>query len=336
MSQWPTMPFAIPQNHKFSLIAFDDCIRVALPAAVDIDPRLHVSPAAPFELPEHWREWIGTLRTNHFAEANLVMLLHQFSAAPGVLDQETEDLDREMTCTLYGLTLNGVPDYSRTTCLAGADVDGMLSVRRNTSINVFYRVPGQPRPTIDQQALERAAALGTAILNLYKLPTHLRLRNAFTSLIGGFWERDNRERLHHFIRSIDGLVGLEVGKSTKQFIHRGRTFASFTDPAQSCKTFYDLRSASEHLNPWNGVLDPAGTLGAKQRDALGLAWADAAERLATDVFRRVLQSPAVLAHFTDETTIAAFWHLPDDQRRNQWGAPLAIAIDPRPFAIAIA
>lgn len=67
-----------------------------------------------------------------------------------------------------------------------------------------------------------------------------------------------------------------------------------------------------------------------------MARTDAAERLATNVFRRVLESPALLGLFTDEASIAAFWHLPDDQRRNQWGAPLNIPISPQPFAIAMA
>jgi hypothetical protein len=87
----------IPTNHKFSTLAFDDCSEVQIAAPLELGPNLRAYPTAPFELPQHGREWIGTLRAGHFAEANLVIVVTRPSAEPGVLDRETRDLERELT-----------------------------------------------------------------------------------------------------------------------------------------------------------------------------------------------------------------------------------------------
>src|SRR4051794_24325136 len=143
-------PAAIALNHKFSVLAFDDCAEVKLSAdAVTLSATLTAHRVAPFELPEHWKGWLGTLQTGHFADSNLAILIARPSVTPEVLDQETKDLERELTAFFFGMMLQGVPDFGRTTWLSGANVGGDLSVRGLRELSKFLRSPGQPRPVID-------------------------------------------------------------------------------------------------------------------------------------------------------------------------------------------
>ena len=50
--------------------------------------------------------------------------------------------------------------------------------------------------------------------------------------------------------------------------------------------------------------------------------------LACDAYSRLLRNPALRKHFRTEDTIAAFWKLPDGQRRGLWDTPLDIAQEP--------
>jgi hypothetical protein len=221
-------PAAIALNHKFSVLAFDDCAEVTLSAdAVPLSNTLTAHRTAPFELPEHWKRWLGSLQTQHYSDANLAILISRSSDTPEVQDQETKDLERELTAFVFGMMILGVPDFARTTWFSGANVSGNLSGRGLRQLDSFLRSPGQPRPVLDDARLVWAAKLGVEILSLFQSSDYRRVRVGFNKLIDGLKSANPTVRLHEFVRSIDGLMALETGKSTKQFVHRGRTFASF-------------------------------------------------------------------------------------------------------------
>src|SRR5205085_12657506 len=111
---------------------------------------------------------------------------------------------------LYGLMICGVPDYSRTAWLAGANVNDEISVRRSQSLDIFYRTPGQPRPVLDDASLGEAASLRGNVLTLFQSAEHRRVRVGFGKLIDGLKNSNPQVRLHEFVRSIDGLMGLEI------------------------------------------------------------------------------------------------------------------------------
>jgi hypothetical protein len=84
---------------------------------------------------------------------------------------------------------------------------------------------------------------------------------------------------------------MDIGRTEKQFEHRCQTFArAGKDTRGLLLESFDMRSDTEHLNPWD----------------------DAALR----------------DHFRTEAAIAAFWKITDDQRRALWGKPVDIAHEP--------
>lgn len=59
-----------------------------------------------------------------------------------------------------------------------------------------------------------------------------------------------------------------------------------------------------------------------EAERLGALRSYQAERLAGDVYSRLLANPALLNLFGDQSAIDAFWRLTSDERRNAWSTPL--------------
>jgi hypothetical protein len=49
---------------------------------------------ARFDMPTHWREWLGTIRTEEVEQSNLFLLSKMLSQVPEVVDAETTELKR--------------------------------------------------------------------------------------------------------------------------------------------------------------------------------------------------------------------------------------------------
>jgi hypothetical protein len=50
-----------------------------------------------FEYPSHWKEWLGTTRTEEVEESNLFLLSKIKSERPGVLDAENQMLQHRVS-----------------------------------------------------------------------------------------------------------------------------------------------------------------------------------------------------------------------------------------------
>ena len=87
-----------------------------------------------------------------------------------------------------------------------------------------------------------------------------------------------------------------------------------------------MRSDTEHLNPWDKSVV---SYPANQREAVCWQRTRQIEHLACDAYSRLLCNSELREHFRTEAAIETFWKsLPDDQRRELWGAPLDIAQEP--------
>jgi hypothetical protein len=86
-----------------------------------------------------------------------------------------------------------------------------------------------------------------------------------------------------------------------------------------------MRSDTEHLNPWDEAVQ---NYPADQREDVCWHRTRQIELLACDAYSRVLRDAALRDHFRTETVIAAFWKMPDNQRRTLWGRPLDIVREP--------
>ncbi len=85
----------ISSNPKFVAIALDDATS-HLTDFVDVDKGVFFCPRAPFQVDPQWRKWIGTLRASEFEQANLVLLASRLSGKPQILDDENQELGKDL------------------------------------------------------------------------------------------------------------------------------------------------------------------------------------------------------------------------------------------------
>jgi hypothetical protein len=104
----------IKPTEKFACFAYtfyglgDD-----VPDEVQLGPRLWVFRHLDLEVAKHWVEWMGSVKMNALSDSNFVMFTTMPSDKPEILDQENRDLVQTLDYLLYGILLQGVPDYSR-------------------------------------------------------------------------------------------------------------------------------------------------------------------------------------------------------------------------------
>ena len=195
-------------NTKFGILAFDNCAEVPLNAALDLGDGITVHPACPIDLPEHWRTWLGTLQTGYLVDANLAVCVQIDSATPTDLDGETKQLEKRLSALRLGLFLHGIPDYRNDfIVLGGVDADGSASVRRVSRPQLAYRHRCGRRPQITADTLMIAKECANGILGLCEHPsTFRRLRAGFHACTRGMEERSLDDRLHQYVRALDGLM----------------------------------------------------------------------------------------------------------------------------------
>ena len=307
------------RNTKFGMLAFDDCPRVDLAGPVVIGNGVSVHPRCPIELEDHWRTWLGTFQAETLTGANLVFTVQIESATPTILDAETKQLNEHLLALRVGLFLHGIPEYKNNLiALGGIDNEGVSNVRRIEIPARAFRHSCGRRPTITAESLASTSTCANHILELHRNQgTHRRVRAGFRACTRGMEEPAVEERLHQFVRAIDGLTMLLPGEGRRIFAQRARLFAAGASMANVLVQLYQLRNAQEHLNDFRADL---GDLTEAEMLRLGSQRAYQAEQVALEAYRRLFTTPALLARLESDANIGAFWALDDNARRIEWGA----------------
>lgn len=307
------------RNTKFGLLALDDCIQVQFQQTVDVSADVSIHPTCPIAIPAHWIEWLGTLETGHLADANLVIAIQIPSTTPTILNAETHTLHSALMGHLYGLLLHGIPDYrGGVIALGGIGPNGELDVKQVGRVPMAYRHVFGARPVITHDVLIASKQRADAILDLHKQTTHRRVRAGFRACLRGIEESAGEERVHQYVRAIDGLMHIPPGPGMETFATRGQTFAQGTDATTTLRQLYRLRNAQEHLNDFHGALDNPADNATLER--LGSCRAYQAEQAALACYRRLFETPALLARFDTDAHTDAFWALDAPARQALWGA----------------
>ncbi len=152
----------------------------------------------------------------------------------------------------------------------------------------------------------------------------MRLGRAVSTLLKANKETNERgDRLHQFVRALEGLIMPRVGRSADDFSHRGQTFAvARADTAAILRDIFNLRSQVEHLHlPTEILIGPAPDriehVNRRTRQA---------DVLARFAITRVLETPDLFQNvFDQDAHTEAFWDMPDGVRVAHWGPRIDIA-----------
>lgn len=319
------MPFALPVSHKFACVALENAgVDPTLQNPLNLGGNLQIIFEPPFPLGGVWQGWLGSIEVEHLERSNIVLIAHQASSSPDVLDHENEDLRQQVVSLCYAIFLIEVFHYDSGLILTGANVGGTVNVRQVSRLEKLYRPNHVAIARLDQANLLSAAQVANGMRAVHAgRGLCLRLRSGFHACLRGLMEYQGDERLHQFIRAVEAVVMPPKGKGTGVFAHRCQLFAGTSAPVRPLlRELYELRNAAEHHNLFTQVLAPYP---ATQHERIALERTYQSQVLASEVYRKIFHSPMLQTHFSTNTAIEAFWALPWAQQVYAWGAPIDLA-----------
>ena len=126
-------------------------------------------------------------------------------------------------------------------------------------------------------------------------------------------------RLHQFVRCIEGFIYPEIGKTKKQFISRTELFLG-PKHHELVGELFDIRSFVEYLHSlYKTISAPSDKKHLKL-----VKRTFEAEAIARYCIQHFLLNRDLLTHFNDDESLDEFWGLPEDERQRIWGEQLNI------------
>ena len=310
------------EGYKFALLALPESRGGGVPKQLLALPDgFAVSDSLPSGALEHWRPDIGRIHSEELEGCSLFLWALSHSTNPGVLDQENEDLKREVYRLYLGLLI-ALPYFShgRVTSLTGANANSDLQARALGTHGRTYHVLGAPEPRLSLNKFQLAAQLAVRIREHDATPAAKRITRALRAFREASEAGDLDQRLHQFVRCAEGFAVPPFKQSAVRFADRlGTVCAGRSRPY--LKQLYSIRSGIEHLH---GPFDRMPRrLSVAQRELRLLQCCLQAETVARYLLHTYLVNPGLWPHFESRTSIDAFWALDTRTRRKLWPTRLA-------------
>jgi hypothetical protein len=216
-----------------------------------ISPSLWVLANTTFNIPPHWREWLGSIRVGEFEQFELFLLSKLPSSTPEILDAENQTLQQRVWNFYIGLLLASTfAPAHKPVMLTGARRNGELDIRQQRDFDSLVPRIFHPYPPVVFENLQLAARLGENLMTLAAGPPPGGTWRLFRGLHIYTEARANGdilERLHQYSRCIDGLILPNAGETKRQFKSRTELFIG-PRHHDMMGEIYDIRSAVEHLH----------------------------------------------------------------------------------------
>lgn len=309
----------IADGEKYALVGLSANIDGTIPRH-EIGPRLWALAGNRFEFPEDWREWLGSLRAEDVESCNLFLMSKCKSSQPDVLDGENQELQHLVSLFYVGLLLAAVfAPAHKPILLTGSRRQNQIGIRQSSDFDTPVPNEFRPYPALSAADLETAARLGLKILQIEKTPIEGR-RWRFFRVLHLYQEAralpDILERIHQYVRCIDGLILPAPGKTKQQFKSRTELFIG-PHHHELMGELYDVRSVVEHLhaNRYFDAFDRDVRLDLVKKEAI-------VEHIARTSLAHIVEDPALWPHFANTASLAEFWSLSSTERAKLWAAPI--------------
>jgi len=321
------MTFQFQNNSKLALLTVNQAYTELQGLPFRLSDGTWVMPSVPVTDLGIWKKWIGSIRLERLGRANLVLFVEEPSDNPEILDAAHHRLDNDLRRLFFLLHLqSGIECWEGADVLCGSSETGVPAIRQMSQMPKFHPSNGYRRAPITKPWLEDGLVLraGVAAMEADKTQFRRALRGLNTLLKG--LKETGQDRLHQFVRSVEALILPSIGSTRSQFAHRCQTFARASEDTRALLLeAFDMRSDTEHLHEWDRA---AKGYPASQREDRCWQRTRQIEQLACHAYTRLLSDATLRAHFRTEAAIAAFWKLPDDKRRELWGTPLDVTLEP--------
>jgi len=306
----------IDDGEKYAVIALSVKLDGPVPLQ-EMTPRHWVFEDARFDMPAHWREWLGMIRTEEVEDSNLFLLSKMRSQAPEIVDAETIELKRHAGHFYAGLLLaSPFAPAHKPVMLAGYRQNGEINVRSQDDYEPAIPSMVRHYPPVTLAELQLAAKIASQIAAIETTPLaggHWRLFRVLNLYLEARTIRDNMDRLHQHCRCIDGLLVPDIGNTKRQFKSRTELFIGPRHHDMMGET-YDVRSDVEHLheNRHLEVFDRTARLELVKK-------LEMMEYIVRSALVRIILEPQLWPHFANTQALQAFWAFDNQQRRALWG-----------------
>ncbi len=276
-----------------------------------------IGPPSDFKLQDDWAKWLGTIRVEQLSECNLAIEAVLPSETPSVLDHESQEVARIANHAFFGLLLaKCFVAFSPPQMLIGYRTSDDSQIRQAKTLMCPVDEPAELASGLEPCHLIHASDLAEELLG--QAPNRLwRLDRSLGLYHQARCEQDGLERLHHYVRTLEGITKPpHQGGTGANFARRMKELASTEDDALF-KRIYDRRGAVEHLREHEILSD-------RTRDCrIGLRRDEhLVEYLARSILARIVSRDDLRRQFGTADAVDAFWGFPPEQRRSIWGKPI--------------
>lgn len=312
--------FVLKPGEKYGLIIFPDVsVAVDLPENSQVASDLWVARKIPFDLPEHWKDWIGSLAVDKINNATLFLLTKKVSSYPEVLDADNEECKERVVRLYWGLFLTGFMHcYTEPYSLTGSNLDGEIDVRQLGRFSLPRFIDGILPENIDMVRLRNAALCANYIDSFFGEKRFDRFGRISQAFYGGVLNHNPANSLHQFVRCVEGFIYPDQGKTRKQFSSRTELFLG-TQYHDFSGIIYDIRSSIEHMHdPFRTIL---GSTKREKRLTLVQKVVET-EALARYCIYKLFINKNIRPYFETDENLSGFWKLNENERRKIWGDTL--------------
>jgi len=308
----------IPPESKYALLSVSLPVDQELPARLNLGKGISATRGIGFDIPDHWKDWIGSLATDEIRGSALCLWTIAPSERPSILDEENRRLQQQVSLLFLGLLI-GAPNLGvngRLNLLTGARTGDDVDIRQRVTPDQPLRSNGVMWHDVGVRDLQEAARLAKSLNSISGKGTHLRLSTVIRKFRTAMNVLDSAERIHDFVACIEGCILPSQGKTERQFVNRTELFIGprFHDWAHKV---FAVRSAVEHLND---RLEAVALPSEHDAQLAILRMAYECQELARYCLQRILSRPPLLDIFHNDSALAGFWAPGDDsQRADLWG-----------------
>lgn len=313
----PHTPSWISDGEKYALVGMDVNIKGVVTAG-QLGKNLWLIDQPSFLIPDHWREWLGSIRMSELKNYNIFLLSKALSSPAHILNTQNNHLLEAARHFYVGLMLASrfAPAY-QPVLLTGASHQGEIHILEQQDLRSPVPCLFRAYPPVTADDFCRAAQLGEAITDFPSAKIvggHWRLFHSLQIYVEARSTSDLLERVHQYCRVIEGLIVPRAGDTKKQFKSRTELFIG-PRHHDLIGNLYDFRSDVEHLHAehWLDPFDREKRLKIVKFEAV-------AEYIARSALVRIFGNPTLWPHFANATSLKEFWALPESERRRLWGA----------------
>jgi hypothetical protein len=310
----------IKVQEKFAAIALPyPWVADNLPEVTLIGPDLWATRRLPFALGNFWRDTVGSIRADELAESKLFIVSTTSSGESSTLDVEPSNLEARVYHAYWGVLLTGFMRCGKPLRFRGGKLpNGTVEVVSIGDVEHPHHTLGTPIPntafSADRLLLAGRVADGLGAIVQHQ-PPRLRINRVLHAFFAGINEVDAANRLHQFVRCIEGFILPARSATERQFKSRTELFVG-PRYHSDFEEIYRIRSSVEHLHgPFKDIVratERARRLGLFER-------AIQAEDVARYCIRNFLLNSSIWPHFNDDSSAEAFWTLPAHERQTIWG-----------------